>query len=323
MMVDQSVGTGIGRSKQTSAGALTVDLEDWRCALHPDPKASYLNRPKPNEEYIRESTRKLINELDESGSRATFFVLGEVARAVPEVVAEISRRGHEIASHSPVHIPPRMVPRTKLLKMIQEDVAMLEHISGRKPIGFRAPYFAVRKDEGWLFEMLAKCGFQYDSSIVPTRTPYWGIPFAPKTAYYPDFEDLSKPASSGPLLEFPPSVWPSWRHLPGLPIAGGFYLRAWPQRLLSHMMRSNIRAGIPLVVYIHPGNLETEKERIKDPTLRDRISQYVAAERGPSSFRSLLRQFKFDTLANTFSERLNTPAFGESWSDKHQNAYNR
>ncbi len=289
-------------------GALTIDLEDWRCALNPEPGASYLNRPKLNAEYIRHAAERLFDELSAAGSRATFFVLGEVARAVPDVVEEIAKRGHEVASHSPVHLPPRMIPRPELARLIREDVVLLERLAGKRPIGFRVPYMALRKDEGWLFDILADCGFRYDSSIAPTRTPYWGMPFAPKTPYFPDPKDLSKAVPSGRLIEIPISVWPSWKHLPGLPIGGGFYLRAWPQRLLSFMLWRNVSAGVPLVVYIHPGNIEAEKERIRNPTMRDRISQYVASEKGESSFRELLKHFRFDTLERTFSAQLAAPA---------------
>ena len=41
--------------------------------------------------------------LDEHGMRATFFVLGWVAEAVPELIAEVSARGHEVASKGFYH----------------------------------------------------------------------------------------------------------------------------------------------------------------------------------------------------------------------------
>ncbi len=286
-------------------GALTIDLEDWRCALNPDPKADYRSRPHPNEEYIRQSTRAVLEELDAVGAKATFFVLGEVARAVPEVVRDLVRKGHEVASHSPIHLPPRMIPRDEMERLMKLDLSLFEDLTGLRPAGFRAPYLAVRRNEGWLLKMLSELGFLYDSSIAPTQTPYWGIPSAPKGAYFPDFADLAKPLSSGPLLELPLTVWPTWKHLPGLPIAGGFYMRAWPMPLLAYMLKRNVRSGFPLVIYTHPGNLESAKEHIENPTMRDRISQYAGSGRGLSSFRYILHEFRLSTMSAVFDRQLN------------------
>ena len=285
-------------------GALTVDLEDWRCALNPTKDADYKARPQLNEEYLVRSTANMLRVLENAGAKATFFVLGEVAQAVPEVVREVSRRGHEVASHSPVHLPVDKIPRDKLETMILRDAELLEELAGRRPLGFRAPYLAISRKDGWLFEILAKSGFVYDSSVAPTWTPYWGIPSAPKRAYFPDTSDLAMPSVKGKIIEFPLTVWPSWRMLPGLPIAGGFYMRAWPPSVMRWMLRRNTEAGVPLNLYIHQGNIESEKERVPNPSVRDKISQYVWSARGMSSFQSILAEFKFGTLYDVHKEEI-------------------
>lgn len=288
-------------------GALTVDLEDWKCALDPAPDADYSKRPEVDEDYLKRTAKSLLEALDAADSRATFFVLGEVAAAVPEVVKDIARRGHEIASHSPVHLPPRMVPRDEFKRLMIEDISLLEELSGKNPLGFRAPYFSVsRKGESWLMKTLVEVGLKYDSSVVPTRTPYWGIPFAPKSPYFPRHDDLSKSSSSGPLLEVPVTVWPHLGHIPGLPVGGGFYMRAWPSFFLLSVLRRTISSGYPLVLYIHPGNLDSEKDFIAKRTLRDRISQNVVAKKGAPIFRTILKEFRFGTIAEVFSNELST-----------------
>ncbi len=50
-----------------------------------------------------EGTPRVLDALDEIGARATFFVLGECARRRPDLVDEISRRGHQLASHGDQH----------------------------------------------------------------------------------------------------------------------------------------------------------------------------------------------------------------------------
>ena len=287
-----------------SDGSLTIDLEDWRHALNPRPGSDYRKRTPPDAEYLASATRAILVELDRVGAKATFFVLGEVALAAPDVVREIARRGHEVASHSPVHLPPRMIPRGDYISMIRRDISLLEDLAGRRPIGFRTPYMAIRRSDGWLLRTLEELGFLYDSSVAPTWTPYWGMPSAPKSPYFPSSSDIARPQKEGRLLEIPLTVWPTVRGMPGLPIAGGFYMRAWPTGALSWMLRRNVSRGHPLVLYAHLGNLEGEKESIRDPTVRDRISQYAMAGRGKASFRSIIERFRFDTIESVFASHL-------------------
>lgn len=49
------------------------------------------------------TTPRLLDLLDEHAAQATFFVIGEKARAHPELVAEILRRGHTIGNHTDTH----------------------------------------------------------------------------------------------------------------------------------------------------------------------------------------------------------------------------
>ena len=72
--------------------AFTLDLEDHR----PD-ESSDLRYP--------EVTARLLDDLDEWGVRGTVFVVGEVARESPALVAEVARRGHEIGLHGADHTP--------------------------------------------------------------------------------------------------------------------------------------------------------------------------------------------------------------------------
>ena len=50
-----------------------------------------------------DTTPRTLDLLDELGMRATFFVLGSQARAHPDLVAEIVRRGHGVGSHGFSH----------------------------------------------------------------------------------------------------------------------------------------------------------------------------------------------------------------------------
>jgi len=81
-------------------------------------------------------------------------------------------------------------------------------------------------------------------------------------------------------------------------------MRAWPTPFMMWMLRRNIVAGHPLVLYVHQGNIEAEKERIPNPTLRDRISQYAGLSRGLDSFRRVVRAFRFAPMCEVFEEEI-------------------
>src|SRR5919112_1888449 len=74
---------------------LTVALEDYYHNFHRVIERSQWHR---FEARLERSTHRALDLLDEFDIRATFFTLGWIASSMPEVVAEVARRGHEIAS---------------------------------------------------------------------------------------------------------------------------------------------------------------------------------------------------------------------------------
>jgi len=287
-------------------GALTVDLEDWQSALLPSGRKRLLQKLVINEQRVSNVTRMLLCELDKWNTKATFFVLGEIAIAIPELVREIAAKGHEIASHSPMHVPIGRINRSTIESLIHRDTALLEELAGRRPRGFRAPYFAVGKHDGWLLDILSKEGYWYDSSVVPTWTPLYGTPYAPKSAYFPKMSDVGKAAPDGRIVELPVTVWPSWRNMPGIPVGSGFFLKAWPIQMTMFGLRWNRKSNLPLVLYLHPGDVDTNKESVDGMSFADSVIQYFGAKHGISNLRILLREFRLTTISEAFSSVLET-----------------
>jgi len=71
---------------------LTIDLEDPTGAYAADGR------------YVA-MTYKLLDFCDEMHRRATFFAVGRVAEAAPELIKAIAARRHEIAYHTHGHVP--------------------------------------------------------------------------------------------------------------------------------------------------------------------------------------------------------------------------
>src|SRR5437773_5277665 len=83
---------------ESITNALTIDFEDWYQGLE-IPYTQW----DGFEDRIAIVGRKLLQILDEVGTKATFFVLGFVAEKHPEVIKAIEKAGHEIGTHGFSH----------------------------------------------------------------------------------------------------------------------------------------------------------------------------------------------------------------------------
>jgi peptidoglycan/xylan/chitin deacetylase (PgdA/CDA1 family) len=75
---------------------LTIDVEDWYMDTDISTWSSY-------EDRIVKSTQKILEILDKSSTKATFFVVGYVAEHFPELIEDIIDKGHEIGTHGYSH----------------------------------------------------------------------------------------------------------------------------------------------------------------------------------------------------------------------------
>ena len=87
-----------------------------------------------------DDTLALLNLLDAHEAQATFFLVGARARARPDLVQEIVRRGHDIGNHSNTHPQAwfwALGPR-RMRREISEAQTSLTDLGGRAPRWFRA-----------------------------------------------------------------------------------------------------------------------------------------------------------------------------------------
>lgn len=88
-----------------------------------------------------EDTPAVLDALDAHGAKATFFLIGQKAKAFPDLVKEIARRGHEIANHTHTHPQYafwRLGPWA-LGREIDDATAAISAVIGQPPRRFRAP----------------------------------------------------------------------------------------------------------------------------------------------------------------------------------------
>jgi len=106
---------------------------------------------------------KILKLLDNFNVNATFFCTGNVAEHLPKYIRLIERKGHEIACHGLNHERLNQLDFNKCQEAISQNKKVIENAcQNSEIIGFRSPYLNPPK---YLFKVLNKLGFKYDSSI--------------------------------------------------------------------------------------------------------------------------------------------------------------
>jgi polysaccharide deacetylase family protein (PEP-CTERM system associated) len=263
-----------------TVNSLTIDVEDWFhiCGLSQEPKVNSA------EWHVRSNVAKLLALLARHNVRATFFVLGCVAEALPGLVSQIASAGHEIASHGYSHRMVTELDPQGFRNELRQTRNILERQSGQKIVGFRAPQWSLTAATTWAFEILKEEGYWYDSSLTPL--PFIGNPKGPRIPY-----KISM--TCGALWEIPPMVTPCL--FGNLPTGGGWGLRVFPQRTIHKTIRELNSAGTPAVIFLHPRELDPSGPRLR-LTLLKTFATYGPRTDVTLRLDNLLRRFRFGTL---------------------------
>jgi polysaccharide deacetylase family protein (PEP-CTERM system associated) len=266
---------------------MSIDVEDY---FHVAALAGAIDRGDwERMEYRAEgSTERLLQIFADHNLRATFFVLGWVARRSPHLVRKIQRAGHEIASHGMSHrliytqTPEEFAQETKDAK------ALLEDLLGAPVLGYRAATYSITQRSLWALDIIHDLGFRYDSSIFPIRHDLYGIPGSPTAP-----SEIETP-SGARIVEFPISTvdWFGAR----VPIAGGGYFRLFPYWLTrAGLRRVNQQHRRPFVFYLHPWEVDPEQPVIQ-VGWRSRFRHYNNLRRTEERLIRLIREFDFTTM---------------------------
>lgn len=262
---------------------MTVDVEDY---FHVAALAQSIDRSQWNDMEYRAvaSTQRLLRLFDAANIRATFFVLGWVAKRSPELIREIHRAGHEIASHGMSHKLVYNQSPEEFASETYEAKALLEDIIGAPVLGYRASTYSITRRSLWALDILHEAGFTYDSSIFPIRHDLYGIPDAPLVP-----AKLTTPKGAS-IIEFPMSTAPMFGVK--LPVSGGGYFRLLPYWLTRAGLAKLNRLGRPFIFYLHPWEVDPEQPRIK-VGWKSRLRHYTNLDRCEGRLRRLLAEFRF------------------------------
>src|SRR5687768_7154021 len=157
---------------------MSVDVEDWFCVHNLSRLIPYAEWDKC-ESRVERSTGLLLDLFGKHRVEATFFVLGWVADRFPDLVREIERRGHELATHGYSHQLLTSMRPEEFRVDLQQSLASLARVTSQEVRGFRAPSFSLTKQTLWAVDILRESGIRYDSSVFPVAFhPDYGIPDA-------------------------------------------------------------------------------------------------------------------------------------------------
>jgi polysaccharide deacetylase family protein (PEP-CTERM system associated) len=216
----------------------SIDLEEFYAE-----RAEFRRTPLP------ELVERYLALLRARQMKATFFVVGEIARKFPEVIRSLAAEGHELGCHTYDHIPLNEQTTASLRDDLRRNLDALGQYITAPVQGFRAPILSLGEKQQWAYEVLAELGFTYSSSVLPARNPLHG---------WPGFG--LQPRRINGVLEVPVTLSPFF----GLevPIGAGTYFRCLPFGSIRRRFVDHAESDTAIVGYFHPYDIDTDQERV-------------------------------------------------------------
>ncbi|MGN6380371.1 MAG: polysaccharide deacetylase family protein [Gaiellales bacterium] len=214
-----------------AAFALTFDVDAESAILAVDPAYAGRLSTMSHQAYgPRVGVPRLLRMLERNGIVATFFVPGLTADRYPHMVEAIVEAGHEVGHHGYSHVPFHAMDADGRRRELDRASASLERITGRRPEGFRAPWWELTDDSP---RLLAEHGIRWDSSMMDDDRPYlmdtghgvlaelpvhWMLDDWEQYAFLPE-------PNVGAVIESPAKVLDLWRsELDALTDDGGLFV---------------------------------------------------------------------------------------------------
>jgi polysaccharide deacetylase family protein (PEP-CTERM system associated) len=269
---------------------LTFDVEEWFHLL--DLKSD--NTSKQWKEYevrIHQNVERILDILDSTQTKATFFIVGWIAQEYPEIVRLIASK-YEVGTHSMNHQLVHHQTRDEFKSDLMNSIDVLQDITGKKVRSFRAPGFSIRESEPWAFEVLAECGIEIDCSVFPAHHAHGGMPsFKYAVPSIIEYNGVS-------LKEFP--ITPVNIAGRNFIYSGGGYFRLLPYQLIKYFSSKQSYT----MSYIHPRDLDPGQPVIKGLSIARRFKSYYGLRNAENKLKKWLEECEFTDIA-TFDKSIN------------------
>jgi peptidoglycan-N-acetylglucosamine deacetylase len=269
---------------------LTVDVEDWFhvCGhpLYSDP-ATWVGREK----RVHAGVERVLALLDGTGSTATFFVLGWIARQSPSLVKRVADAGHEIACHGDLHRRVFEMTLPELREDLRKSRDTLQEIVGKAVTSFRAPEWSLKSAANPAFAILVEEGFTLDSSL--TTAPPVGESANPT-------QPVTLETASGRILEVPPlmGTFFGFRAIWG----GGVCARLTRESRISAAIERALAEGVPPVLYAHPWEFDDEHPAMPGLPQVSRLVHFAGRTRTEGRWARFLKRWTFAPISSARTE---------------------
>ena len=237
------------------------------------------------EPRYEQNTLKTLDLLDEFKVKATFFVLGWIGEQNPNLIREIVRRGHEVASRGFYHRSVKHLTPDEFREDVRKTNQVLENAGRQKIIGYRSAEKLSYQKDAWVLDILAEEGLVYDASFLPTNKDEKEKRFAHKVQ-----------TSEKIIWELPYSTRNVGVGL--LPISGGNYFRQIPHTLMRHAVADwHKRYDAPFVLYFHVWELDPDQPKISAASSYNRVRHYRKLDKMEWVIKEYFRRYDFTTGA--------------------------
>lgn len=281
--------------------AFTVDVEDGISLAMRDS----FNKKIPQTKRVVTDTTRILDLLEKHNTKATFFILGQVAEVYPELVKKIATAGHELGVHGYNHLLFYDMNHKLALEELSSAKKIIEDLSGQQVYGHRAPAFSINKKTSWGLDVVAEAGFEYDSSIMPCKNPRYGW-----EGYSRDI-CLHETKRNGKIIEAPLSVAKLANF--EIPVVGGSYLRLLPYKINAAIL-DRIQIKRPAILYIHPYEVDPHKypqfyfDELKNTDWKTRVikkSFWINRSGMILKLNKLLENYHFNSLKEIIDTQKN------------------
>jgi polysaccharide deacetylase family protein (PEP-CTERM system associated) len=240
------------------------------------------------ETRVERNTTRALDLLDEFGVQATFFVLGWIADTMPELVRQLAERGHEVASKGYYHRSILQMSPAEFRDDLARAREALGRASGQRILGYRVADQWFTPADLWALDVLAREGYEYDSSIAPRLRQFAREPWRrfPHTHQFAERTLWEFPISSADVL--------GWL----IPVAGGNYMRQFPVPMVRRALaRWDQTYSVPFTMYFHVWELDPDQPKISAAPFHQRVRQYRHLDRVPAQLRYYFERYRFTGIA--------------------------
>ena len=244
---------------------------------------------------VEHNTHRLLELFEKHNTKSTFFVLGWVARRCPELIKAIVEQGHELASHGFAHQRAIGMTPEQFKADVVQSKHILEDISGKEILGYRAPSFSVNDSNTWIYDVLIELGFKYSSSTYPIEHDLYGVPNWPRFAYRR--EGLVNSGES--IIEIP--VPTLRKNNVNTGIGGGGYFRLYPYWLSKRRIdKFHQQEQQPYSFYFHPWEIDPNQPRVKAAPLKSKFRHYINLSAMEGKLERLLQDYQWATMKDVY-----------------------